>query len=396
MEARGRIPAIMKSQLGTRIPELDGIRAIAIWMVLLLHILVFSNHPALLFLPRPVLEIIGHGWLGVDLFFLLSGFLITGILLDTKERPSYFKNFYIRRFLRIMPLYFAVVIVWSLAYRGYGRYFALSSIFGANLSPLFHIHAPHGPDVLWSLAVEEHFYLLWPAIVFLLSRRKVLGLCGILFIGSAILRTIFAAKGMNPALIYQLTWFRLDGLAAGGAMAIWARSDPFSRKNTQILVGILMAAFCVISVAGLPFHIFGRATPAAVGFRYTQAYLFFGSFFLLTLVYRDAKWTGFLRNPFLQLSGALSYCLYLVHFSVGDLFQFLYKHQQSLNLGPDALVLTRGAFMIVGSFAIALFTRKYLEAPMLALKDKFAAQKPAADPHPLPPLNAEPATAPGD
>jgi peptidoglycan/LPS O-acetylase OafA/YrhL len=179
-------------------------------------------------------------------------------------------------------------------------------------------------------------------------------------------------------------------------MAIWVRSDLFSKKNTQILVGILMAALCVISVAGLPFHIFGRATPAATGFRYTQAYLFFGSFFLLTLVDRDAKWTAFLRNPFMQLSGALSYCLYLVHFSVGDLFQFFYKHQHSLNLGPDTLVLTRGAFMIVGSFAIALFTRKYLEAPMLALKDKFAAQKPAADPHPLPPLNAEPIPAPAD
>ena len=385
----------MKSQWGSRIPELDGIRAIAIWMVLLLHILVFSSRPSLLFLPRAVREIIGHGWLGVDLFFLLSGFLITGILLDTKEQPSYFKNFYIRRFLRIMPLYFAVVIVWSLAYRGYGRYFALSSVFGANLSPLFHIHAPHGPDVLWSLAVEEHFYLLWPAIVFLLNRRKVLALCGILFIGCPILRAIFAAKGMNPDLIYQLTWFRLDGLSAGAAMAIWARSDLFSRRNTQILVVILMTALCIISVGGLPFHIFGRATPAAVGFRYTQAYLFFGSFFLLTLVYRDANWTAFLRNPFMQLSGALSYCLYLVHFSVGDLFQFLYTHQHSFSLGTDAVVLTRGAFMILGSFAIALLSRKYLEAPMLALKDRFAAQKPVGENQLRPTLNTEPVNAPG-
>jgi|SRR5580704_4224445 hypothetical protein len=88
---------------------------------------------------------LGHGWLGVDLFFLLSGFLITGLLFDTKDRPYYFKNFYIRRFLRIMPLCFTVVLIWSFVYRGYGRYFLLSSIFGANLSHLFGIHVPHGP-----------------------------------------------------------------------------------------------------------------------------------------------------------------------------------------------------------------------------------------------------------
>jgi peptidoglycan/LPS O-acetylase OafA/YrhL len=378
----------MKSQWGTRVPELDGIRAIAIWMVLLLHILVFENH-VFLFLPHAVREVIGHGWLGVDLFFLLSGFLITGILLDTKERPSYFKNFYIRRFLRIMPLYFAVVIVWSFAYRGYGHYFELSSGFGANLAPLFHIRVPHGPDVLWSLAVEEHFYLLWPAVVFLLDRRKVLTLCAVLFLGSPILRGIFAAKGMNPQLIYQLTWFRLDGLAAGAAMAIWARSELFTQRNTQILVAILMVLLCVISVAGLPFHIFGTATPAAVSLRYTQAYLLFGTFFLLTLAYRQTKWTAFLRNPFMQLSGALSYCLYLVHFSVGDLFQSLFNHQHALSLRPDALALTRGAFMIVVSFSIALLSRRYLEAPLLALKDKFAAQKPVENPQLLSTLNPE-------
>ena len=343
-------PLFMNSHWGTRVPELDGIRAIAIWMVLLLHILVFENHPVLLFLPRVVREIIGHGWLGVDLFFLLSGFLITGILLDTKDRPSYFKNFYIRRFLRIMPLYFAVVIVWSFAYPEYGRYFKLSSVFGANLSHILHIRSPHGPDVLWSLAVEEHFYLLWPAIVFLMNRRKVLILCAVLFLGSPILRGIFAAKGMNPNSIYELTWFRLDGLSAGAAMAIWARSELFTKRNTQILIAILTALLCLISVAGLPFGIFGRATPAAVSLRYTQAYLFFGTFFLLTLAYRETKWTRFLRNPFMQLSGALSYCLYLVHFSIGDLFQSLYNHQHAFRLHPDAVVLTRGAFIIVVSF----------------------------------------------
>jgi len=367
----------MKSKWGSRIPELDGIRAIAIWMVLLVHFLVFQSHghPSLPFLPHPVLVILGHGWLGVDLFFLLSGFLITGILLDTKERPFYFKNFYIRRFLRIMPLYFAVVMVWSLAYRGYGRYFLLSSVFGANLAPLLHIRAPHGPDVLWSLAVEEHFYLLWPAIVYFLDRRKVLILCASLFVGCPILRGIFAAHGMNPQVIYVLSWFRLDGLAAGAALAIWVRSAFFTRRGAHILAGILLGSLCVISVAGAPFALFANASPLAVALRYTQAYLFFGTFFILTLTYLDTKWTAALRSPFLQLSGALSYCLYLVHFSVADLFQFLYTHQQAFQLSETAVVLVRGTFMIIVTFAIAMLSRKYFEEPFLALKDRFTSQR---------------------
>src|SRR5216684_7382419 len=136
----------MKSKWQGRIPELDGIRAIAIWMVLLLHVVSgYPNPPgALSFLPRAIRLIIGRGWLGVDLFFMLSGFLITGILLDTKARPQYFKIFYIRRFLRIMPLYFAVVLASSLFYPGHSQYFLLSSVFGANLAHLLHAHVPHG------------------------------------------------------------------------------------------------------------------------------------------------------------------------------------------------------------------------------------------------------------
>lgn len=100
----------------SHVPELDGIRAIAIWMVLLLHVVyAFPNAPgSLSFVPGAIMLVISHGWLGVDLFFMLSGFLITGILLGTKERPRYFRNFYIRRVLRIAPLYFIVVILCSL------------------------------------------------------------------------------------------------------------------------------------------------------------------------------------------------------------------------------------------------------------------------------------------
>jgi NAD(P)-dependent dehydrogenase (short-subunit alcohol dehydrogenase family) len=154
---------------------------------------------------------------------MLSGFLITGILIGSKHRSHYFRNFYIRRVLRIMPLYFATVIVWSILYRGYGQYFLLSSVFGANLSWLLHIPQPHGPAVLWSLAIEEHFYLLWPLMVFLLNKRNLAIVTGAIFLLTPVIRAIAAAHGVNPELIYMLSWFRFDGLAAG-ALAAYAAS----------------------------------------------------------------------------------------------------------------------------------------------------------------------------
>jgi peptidoglycan/LPS O-acetylase OafA/YrhL len=113
-----------------RVPELDGVLAIAIsfgWF--LLHGFFASQPPSM---PKLMQLVIGHGWLGVDLFFVLSGFLITGILLDAKGKEHYLRTFYTRRFLRIMPVYFAVVLICSFFYRGYASYFLLGSGFMAN------------------------------------------------------------------------------------------------------------------------------------------------------------------------------------------------------------------------------------------------------------------------
>jgi peptidoglycan/LPS O-acetylase OafA/YrhL len=359
------------NQMESRIPELDGIRAIAIWMVLLVHLITGFPNPqgALSFLPRSMVVAIGHGWLGVDLFFMLSGFLITGILLDTRDRPHYFRNFYARRFLRIMPLYFTLVLVWAVFYHPYGRYLLLSSVFGANLAPLFHVAVPHGPTVLWSLAVEEHFYLLWPAIVLLVDRKKLLWLCVAIFLGCPMLRGLFALRGMNPGSIIVLSWFRFDGLATGAAIAIWARSARFDRRTAHVIAGICLVMLCVVSVGGAHHGIFGTKTPVGLALTYTQAYFAFAIPFVLALVYRGTVWTSVLRNPFLQLSGALSYCLYLIHLSIGDAYQAVFANR--LHLAPTETVLIRAAVVILLSFGIAALSRKFLEQPCLALKSRF-------------------------
>src|SRR2546423_2896903 len=111
-----------------RIPELDGFRAIAVWAVVIHHAFYGWNDTRQIAerFPRGLQFLIDHGWMGVDLFFVLSGFLITGILLDTRADRAYFKNFYIRRVLRIFPLYFCCIALMSLGYREYGSYFVLS------------------------------------------------------------------------------------------------------------------------------------------------------------------------------------------------------------------------------------------------------------------------------
>ena len=195
--------------------------------------------------------------------------------------------------------------------------------------------------------------------------------------------------GMNPDTIYQLSWFRFDGLAAGALLAIWARS-PFAGKRDSVRFALLLAAFfVVITLAGIPFGLLGTQTPVAAALRYTQAYLFFGVFFVLIVAFRGTVWTSPLRWRFLQLSGALSYCLYLIHHSVGDGYEYLLK-RSGISLvsyaGPSGAVFVRAVVMLGVSFGIALLSRKYLEQPILSLKDRFTeadALKPQVQPAPV-------------
>jgi peptidoglycan/LPS O-acetylase OafA/YrhL len=349
-----------------RVPELDGVRAIAIWMVLLLHGFFAPQPPSM---PKLMQLVMGHGWLGVDLFFVLSGFLITGILLDAKGKKHYFRTFYTRRFLRIMPVYFAVVLVWSCLYRGHASYFLLSSGFMANLAPLFHVRVPHGPGVLWSLAIEEQFYLFWPILVLVLRKRQLAFIASSLVLIEPILRGIYAARGMNPLVIYELSWFRCDGLAVGALIAMWVRSSYFSAKVSRRIACTLIIALALLTIFGSRFGLLGTMTVTGVAFRYTQAYLFFAAGFVLVIAHPGSPWTAPLRWRFMQLSGALSYCLYLVHLSIGDAYQGLIGRYHE-NTMFAALVHT--IVMIAASFAVALVSKRFLEDPCLRLKDRLS------------------------
>jgi peptidoglycan/LPS O-acetylase OafA/YrhL len=227
-------------------------------------------------LDRTVLPMTRLAWAGVDLFFVLSGFLITRILLGARDGEGYFRSFYARRFLRIFPLYYGflfllIVILPSLpGLRGDAgleklhdhqlAYWTYLYNWAASLHP-FADRGPYANSHLWSLAVEEQFYLVWPAVVLLLSRRPLAVFCVFCIVAAPVLRhellhgavpdlgLPFSTKGLNnPLSAYTLTPARMDTLAFGGLIAILAEQPAMLRTISRWarVAGVAAALFLAI------------------------------------------------------------------------------------------------------------------------------------------------------
>ena len=159
-------------------PGLDVLRGIAILSVYLYHALAWAVPYRVPMTPsaRAMGTALQAGWLGVNLFFVLSGFLITGILVDTRDRKDYFKTFYVRRALRILPLYVLVLVVFKVAHGATWTYIIVCLLYLANFAPALHVSGPT-LSPLWSLAVEEQAYLIWPIVVQRLRLRTLGVIC---------------------------------------------------------------------------------------------------------------------------------------------------------------------------------------------------------------------------
>ena len=213
------------------LPALDGVRGIAILMVMLLHfttVLVLPAGSA----AAPLRYVFMSGGWGVDLFFALSGFLITGILLDAKGTEGYFRTFYARRVLRIFPLYYLILALYFFgAWRVAGPAHHIPANqqlwywgFLGNFEPLpWESRTMIGH--LWSLGIEEQFYLVWPLTIFLCSRQRLLKVCLIGAVVALVSRTLVLYVTGDVGLAYHWTPGRVDGLALGAVVAILLR-DP--------------------------------------------------------------------------------------------------------------------------------------------------------------------------
>ena len=353
-----------------RVPALDGLRGVAILLVLVLHAalpgVAVDNlvHPPQL---HGYLWVALLGWCGVDVFFVLSGFLITGILVRAKGSPHYFRDFYARRALRIFPLYYAVLL-WLLY--GPGRAPASSA---EQWSSLFYVqnwlYGAHGDlgdaarTITWSLAIEEQFYLLWPALVAFVSPRALVRLCVGVIVGAVVLRAGLVAAGAEH--VYYLTPCRLDALAAGALLAVVPL--PSARLGRALLVGGLLVLGSAAAVAGTPLP---HSPPM-------QAFGLVGSMALATGLLVLARGDGAIarvaRWRWLAVFGRYSYCIYLTHVLVIEAVgRWLQERTGTWALEwPLAWLFTLTVASVVGSLAVGLVSWHLFEKWWLRLKRHF-------------------------
>lgn len=347
------------------ISTLDGLRAFAIMMVIFHHsgeYYLLPSHPTASIL-RNFVEYLG---LGVDLFFVLSGFLITGILLDALERPYFFKRFYWRRGLRIWPLYYVFLLAVFLVHR---RTFS-----GTGVAPFALYYRNFlGPDrasdiyvgQFWSLCVEEQFYLIWPVVIYFLSKRLRLSFIGLLAAVACGLRAYFSWRGMDPYVITRLPFCHMDVLLAGVVLAVLIRTgiEEYTLKKvcwTALLAGIAGLLLVATSPAS-------KLSVVLSPFSTTCSALFFGGIVGLCLRGSGTLSRAAFSSPFLAAISKRSYAMYVFHLVPLYASVMLLSRMHAMPMGiPSALVCILGIGLV--TYGLAWVSWKYLEEPILRLK----------------------------
>jgi peptidoglycan/LPS O-acetylase OafA/YrhL len=346
------------------IAVLDGLRAAAILLVLMYHLLPGRESDE--GLRSLFFKIADIGWSGVDLFFVLSGFLITTKLLAARDDEHRFRNFYVRRALRIFPLYYAVLLVLFVVGRPPLAAALPLLLYYSNFSPAAlptDVWAPTGH--FWSLAVEEQFYLLWPAIIFLCRRRTAMTICIAVAVAAPLLRFALAANGFSWYATYASTPCRADGLVLGSLIALAGTNRRLAWLALSLTAPVAAwvtwrhKAYYVVETFQTPDAIALRALlPSVVS-------LMFAALLVLALEYQP-RTLGI--APF-RLVAKYSYGMYVAHFMLIPTLQRL--------LPLDTLTPNSGALLFfaagsVASFVLAAISYHAFESIFLRAKPRFA------------------------
>ncbi len=342
-------------------PALDGLRGIAVLLVLAHGFDVIQTRTG----PGHHVDLaLDVGWIGVQLFFVLSGFLITGILLDTRDNPHYLRSFWIRRALRIFPLYVAVLLVATL----FGRASIYLWTYTSNFSVPFGHQEPTFPH-FWSLAVEEQFYFVWPLVVRLAGRRGVVALSFVLT-AVAIGSRLWARSRFGYEAAYMFTPCRMDALAIGAGIAALIRGDNLRRvvaNSRATMLGLL--GFGIVMTGAVLGHL-ARTGAGMQADGYTLIALGFAV--LLIAALPPLGWPArILSWSPLRRVGTYSYGMYVFHapfhILIGlPLLERLHWRQGS----AFGLAYMIGATLI--TLVLAALSYHLYERRFLALKQRFA------------------------
>ncbi len=360
------------------IRELDGLRGIAALMVFFHHVSPEGPQSAWP-LPIRLFQVAATGGLyGVDLFFVLSGFLITSLLIEARDRPYYYHDFYWKRALRILPLYLLCLLYLFLYFHNSGGTILVSLFFLANFSHLFHIDMA-GP--FWTLAIEEQFYLLWPTVVHRRSIRELRHWAVVIGGGAVVLRLIAAAFGHHD---YAFTFFHCDGLASGAFLACWFHGKAAAERMTPAirrLLGLVMLGSLILMLLSHLPATGQRVLAFEAASLQTGVTLMAGSIIAWLIGSSGRSSVALFRSPVLTFFGLISYALYMTHAYV--LSWYDQTHRQSI-LGDPLAYAARIGVILGFTVVLCLITRYAIELPVISLR-RFVLVKPAPpNPHPTP------------
>ena len=383
------------------LPSLDGLRGLAVLLVLLHNFDVLE-----LVGPRTlgavlVKEFFYVGWIGVQLFFVLSGYLITRGLLQTQGQPGYFKHFFLKRVLRIFPLYYASLLLFLVILPATGlipeRPMLHSPLWiWTYLSNWTTPFEPTGGPMphFWSLAVEEQFYLLWPLLLWKLRLRQVWWLSLALTALSPLLRLLMLTQGGAGTLdeaVYEFTFCRMDALTAGAALAVWDQGRGVHGR-TRWRAGHLGAlGLVLLLLTAWASHGFRRigATPQVVGYSLLAlTFTVWTGWAVLTDQARQrggrvSRWSAVLRWRVLRVFGQYSYAIYVFHKPLHDLVgEPLLRHWTGQARTADVgLALLYFVAATAVTFGIGWLSWHTFERHFMQLKDRLC--RPAPPPERL-------------
>jgi peptidoglycan/LPS O-acetylase OafA/YrhL len=378
------------------IPALDGLRGIAIILVMLHHLTYYRPESGI---DAIIAGVPLFGWVGVDLFFVLSGFLITGILLDSKGSGRYFTNFYARRTLRIFPLYYLTLFVALVVVPQFPAvHVALNGemdppppewpfwLYLTNFSVADRGFVHGWVDVAWSLAIEEQFYLVWPLVIWLCPRRLLPWLCTAIVIAEVFARSYARAIDIPVLPLYVVTWYRLDGLVIGALLAVAHRRGLFPELHRLVPFVVIAAIGGLILV-----FIYGGHTwwwnRRMQQFGYTILAVLGGAMLVGAVSGAAGSWwPRMLSAGWLRAFGKYSYCLYLIHLPVMRSVRawvFNPDEYPELAIAPWIGQAIFYPLAAAPAFALAWLSWRFFEAPILSLKKHFEVRK-LADMPPAP------------